>query len=87
MSTGRGKNTVVINNEVKHITDLDNVTLCQEWNKVHDELNDLYLINKKANSGWKGAILRLLGINLPEKSKPGMLLVGRNVNNESKYPS
>ncbi|EJW9057451.1 hypothetical protein OC180_004404 [Salmonella enterica] len=84
MSTGRGINTVIVNDEVKHITDLDDVTLCQEWSKLKREIADLYLINKKANSGWKGFVLRLLGINLPDKS--GVLLLGKNAKNESIYP-
>ncbi|HCI4281973.1 TPA: hypothetical protein NO555_005358 [Klebsiella variicola subsp. variicola] len=80
---GRGKNTVIINGEVKHIADLDHVTLCQEWNKLTKEIDALYSINKKANSGWKGSILKLLRINLPEKSKSGVLVIGKNSNNES----
>ncbi|WP_459446890.1 hypothetical protein [Erwinia amylovora] len=85
MSTGRGINTVIVNDEVKHITDLDEATLCQEWGKLKRELADLYSINKKANSGWKGFILRLIGINLPDKS--GVLICGRNAKNESIYPN
>lgn len=84
MRSGRGINTVILGKEVKHILDLDDVTLCGEWSKLNRELADLYDINKKANSGWKGFVLRLLGINLPDKS--GVLLCGENAKKESIYP-
>lgn len=69
MISGRGINTVVIGGEVKHITDLDEVTLCNEWSKMRREINNLYDANRIANSGWKGFVIRLLGIKLPEKAR------------------
>ncbi|EFW4512415.1 TPA: hypothetical protein JLM68_004253 [Escherichia coli] len=69
MNTGRGINTVVIGDELKHITDLDEVTLCNEWAKMRREINNLYAVNKSANSGWRGFVLRLLGIKLPEATR------------------
>lgn len=60
--TGNGINTVRINNEVKHITELDPVTLSLEWAKLKNENNELYRSIKEANSGWRGFILRLIGV-------------------------
>lgn len=34
--TGSGMNTVRINNEVKHISELDSETLSLEWNKLNE---------------------------------------------------
>lgn len=31
MLTGNGINTVTVNGKVKHITELDDITLCLEW--------------------------------------------------------
>ncbi|MDI5530377.1 hypothetical protein MJI67_22505, partial [Salmonella enterica subsp. enterica serovar Cerro] len=64
--TGNGINTVRINNEVKHITELDPVTLSLEWAKLKNENNELYRSIKEANSGWRGFILRLIGVHLPD---------------------
>ncbi|ENW7528671.1 hypothetical protein [Escherichia coli] len=43
------------------------ITLCLEWTKLREENNRLYEINNKANRGWRGFILRLIGVNLPDK--------------------
>lgn len=67
MITGNGINTVTVNGKVKHITELDYITLCLEWTKLREENNRLYEINNKANRGWRGFILRLIGVNLPER--------------------
>lgn len=67
MSTGNGINTVTVNGKVKHITELDYITLCLEWTKLREENNRLYEINNQANRGWRGFILRLIGVNLPDK--------------------
>lgn len=67
MITGNGINTVTVNGKVKHITELDYITLCLEWTKLREENNRLYEINNKANRGWRGFILRLIGVNLPDK--------------------
>ncbi|HGU6710927.1 TPA: hypothetical protein ACNACI_004652, partial [Klebsiella pneumoniae] len=67
--TGRGINTVRIGDEVKHITELDALTLMHEWSKLTKENADLYDYNRQVNRGWRGFILRLMGINLPEKNR------------------
>ncbi|ECA0848504.1 hypothetical protein EIW49_18400 [Salmonella enterica subsp. enterica serovar Heidelberg] len=67
MMIANGINTVVINGESKHITELDSVTLCNEWAKMKREVEELYEYNRKANSGLRGIILRFLGIKLPFK--------------------
>lgn len=67
MITGNGINTVTVNGKVKHITELDDITLCLEWTKLREENNRLYEINNQANRGWRGFILRLIGVNLPDK--------------------
>lgn len=64
---GNGVNTVYIDGEVKHITELDDLTLCNEWSKLIRERNKLYDINQKINTGWRGFILRLIGISLPDR--------------------
>ncbi|MGW9796914.1 hypothetical protein ACUW9M_005198 [Serratia sp. 121840015-2] len=70
MNIGNGINTVVFNGEVKHITDLDDITLCSEWEKLIKERNTLYKINQQANKGWRGFILRLIGVSLPSQGDP-----------------
>lgn len=65
MNVGNGINTVIINGEVKHITDLDDITLCAEWAKLIKERNELYKINQQANKGWRGLVLHLIGVSLP----------------------
>ncbi|HHZ7104672.1 TPA: hypothetical protein ACWLWV_005199 [Klebsiella pneumoniae] len=57
--TGRGINTVRIGDEVKHITELDALTLMHEWSKLTKENADLYDYNRQVNRGWRG--------NPPEK--------------------
>ncbi|STU60802.1 Uncharacterised protein [Klebsiella pneumoniae] len=73
LMTGRGINTVRIGDEVKHITELDALTLMHEWSKLTKENADLYDYNRQVNRGWRGFILRLMGIHLPEK-KPCLSL-------------
>ncbi|EBE2365199.1 hypothetical protein DHU27_22920 [Salmonella enterica] len=65
-TVGRGANTVIIDGQLKHITDLDPVTLCFEWTKLKNENKELYRCIKEANSGWRGLILRIIGIRLPD---------------------
>jgi len=67
MITGKGINTVEIDGEVKHITDLDPATLSSEWAKRQRELGELYRINAEANKGWRGVLLGLIGVHLPDK--------------------
>lgn len=82
--TGRGINSVNINGEIKHISDLEPMTLNIEWSKLKNENAELYRCIKEANSGWRGFILRMLGINLPD----GKIICIRGINakNESIYP-
>ena len=47
--TGRGINTVRIGDEVKHITELDALTLMHEWSKLTKENADLYDYNRQVN--------------------------------------
>lgn len=58
-------NTICVNGIVKHITDIDSKTLCFEWSKLMNERNTLYKINKQAKTGWRGFVLRLIGVSLP----------------------
>ena len=51
MATRGGVNTVLVDGEYRHITDLDEKTLSNAWAKRQRELNDLYEINAKANQG------------------------------------
>lgn len=64
---GGGINTVVVDGERVHITDLDPVRLCAEWSERQREINAMYEANRRAYQGWRGVILRMLGIKLPEK--------------------
>lgn len=54
--TAYGIHTVIVEGEAKHITALDDVTLCNEWAKLKRENNRLYAANEKigtvANSRW-----------------------------------
>ncbi len=54
MLTGNGINTVTVNGKVKHITELDDITLCLEWTKLREENNRLYEINNpgKQRMAW-----------------------------------
>ncbi|OAT35712.1 hypothetical protein M988_4409 [Hafnia paralvei ATCC 29927] len=82
--SGEGINTVRINGEVKHITELDPVTLCLEWTKLKNENKELYRCIDEANSGWRGFILRLMGVRLPDGKT--LSIHGINAKNESIYP-
>jgi hypothetical protein len=79
----KGANTVEIDGEVIHITDLAPDVLCEQWTKKQRELKDLYRINSDINNGWKGWVLSLLGINLPDKK--GVWLMGVDSKNNSLY--
>lgn len=82
--TGSGINTVQINGEVKHITELDALTLSKEWEKLKNENAALYSYNREVNQGWRGFILRLVGVNLADKVR--ITLKGINARKESVYP-
>ena len=45
--TAYGIHTVIVEGEAKHITALDDVTLCNEWAKLKRENNRLYAANEK----------------------------------------
>ncbi|MFZ3896672.1 hypothetical protein [Salmonella enterica] len=81
---GNGINTVNINGEVKHISELDPATLCIEWAKLKNENAELYRCNREANSGWRGLILRLIGVRLPDGKT--ICLRGINARKDSIYP-
>lgn len=84
MMTGSGINTVQINGEVKHITELDALTLSKEWEKLKNENAALYSYNREVNQVWRGFILRLVGVNLADKVR--ITLKGINARKESVYP-
>lgn len=84
MNNGDGINTVRLNGEVRHILDLDEQSLCSEWSKLKRENNELYQINRRANQGWRGLILRLIGVVLPDKRRS--LINGVNAKGDSIYP-
>ncbi len=65
MLTGNGINTVTVNGKVKHITELDDITLCLEWTKLREENNRLYEINNQANRGWVSASFKPSFASLP----------------------
>ncbi|EBM5129124.1 hypothetical protein D0123_22405 [Salmonella enterica] len=67
--TGTGINTVRINGEIKHITELDAITLSNEWSKLKNENADLYRYNHQVSQGWRGLVLRLIGVHLPDKCR------------------
>lgn len=81
--TGSGMNTVRINNEVKHISELDSETLSLEWNKLKNENNELYRCIKEANSSWRGFVLRLIGVHLPDGKT--IVIHGVSTKNESTH--
>ena len=58
--TAYGIHTVIVEGEAKHITALDDVTLCNEWAKLKRENNRLLRSKWKICSGWRGFVLRLL---------------------------
>lgn len=80
MMTGTGINTVRINGENKHITELDAITLSNEWSKLKNENADLYRYNHQVSQGWRGLVLR----HLPDKKR--VRLEGINARKESVYP-
>ncbi|SUG52996.1 Uncharacterised protein [Salmonella enterica subsp. diarizonae] len=84
MMTGTGINTVRINGEIKHITELDAITLSNEWSKLKNENADLYRYNHQVSQGWRGLVLRLIGVHLPDKER--VRLEGINARKESVYP-
>lgn len=66
-SHGGGIHTVLIDGRHVHITELDHAALCEAWAKRQREINELYSVNKQANEGWRGVVLRLIGVVLPER--------------------
>ena len=72
--TGTGINTVTLNGEVIHITELDPAILCAHWSKLKLENRELRKCINSANSGWRGAVLRLIGIRLLRSVKTRLTL-------------
>lgn len=64
--------------------ELKQVAIMHEWSKLTKENADLYDYNHQVNRGWRGFILRLMGIHLPEKNR--VCLYGINPRKESIYP-
>ncbi|EGT5662975.1 hypothetical protein AGJ34_21620 [Cronobacter dublinensis subsp. dublinensis] len=81
--TGSGINTVCIEGEIKHITDLDAMTLSNEWSKLKNENAALYRYNHQASQGWRGHALRLMGVHLLDKER--VRLEGINAQKKSAY--
>jgi hypothetical protein len=54
---------------VKHITELDALTLMHEWSRLKKENAHLYDYNRQVNRGWRGFVLRLMGIHLPDNDR------------------
>lgn len=69
MMIGSGINTVHVNGKVKHITELDSLTLSHEWAKLKNENSSLYSYNDQVNQGWRRFVLKLIGINLASKKR------------------
>ncbi|EAB4689687.1 hypothetical protein EIR57_24345 [Salmonella enterica] len=84
MGVGAGINTVRVDGEVKHITELDELQLCYEWSRLKNENNELYRINREANAGWRGCILRLIGVSLPDDKR--IFLKGIDAKGMNVYP-
>lgn len=52
MITGNGINTVTVNGKVKHITELDDITLCLEWtNYERKTIVFMKLITRQTEDG------------------------------------
>jgi len=47
---------------VKHITELDALTLMHEWSRLKKENAHLYDYNRQVNRGWRGFVLRRTGL-------------------------
>jgi len=84
MTTGLSITSVKINGQIKHISDLNPLELSNEWRKRQHELNELYKINAEANAGWRGFLLRIIGVNLPDRNV--IRLGGVNSKDELIYP-
>ena len=56
MITGNGINTVTVNGKVKHITELDYITLCLEWTKLREENNRLYGVLRRNRRNFRPVI-------------------------------
>jgi hypothetical protein len=67
MATRLGITTVTIDGQNKNINELNPLELQSEWIKIKHEINDLYSVNEKANNGWRGVILKLIDVHLPDR--------------------
>lgn len=72
-----------VGDDIMHITELDEPTLTKEWSKLVRELDDVYSINHRNNTGWRGLVLRLMGIHLPDGKR--IRLLGKNARGEAIY--
>lgn len=69
---------------MKHITELDALTLMHEWSRLKKENAHLYAYNRQVNRGWRGFVLRLMGIHLPDNDR--VRLQGINARKEPICP-
>jgi hypothetical protein len=83
MVTKLGITTVTIDGQNKNILELNPIELNSEWIKLKHEINDLYEVNAKVNQGWRGIMLRLIGVNLPDRK--GIILGGINSKGQTLY--
>lgn len=74
--TAYGIHTVIVEGEAKHITALDDVTLCNEWAKLKRENNRLYAANEK-NLLWLAWFCVAFVRNNTVMQKTGHLTGGR----------
>lgn len=57
------------NDKVMLISELDPVTLSLKWSELKEDNIRLYEVNEKYSSGWRGFILKIIGVRLPIKDK------------------
>ncbi|MFP1529434.1 hypothetical protein ACLB1R_35165 [Escherichia coli] len=75
--TAYGIHTVIVEGEAKHITALDDVTLCNEWAKLKRENNRLYAANGRKNLLWLAWFCVAFVRNNTVMQKTGHLTGGR----------
>ena len=79
--TAYGIHTVIVVGLAMHITGLVDFTLCYVCAMLIIVNNRLYAANEKICSGWRGFVLRLLGITLSCR-KP-VILLGADAKNQN----
>ncbi|KMK87258.1 hypothetical protein KCQ_05596 [Pectobacterium atrosepticum ICMP 1526] len=65
-SVGWGDNMVCVNGERKDISELDRPTACNELDKLTKKIHSLSHENRLANKGWRGVVLKLIGVKLDQ---------------------